>query len=56
MAEESPTTELVRTRRERDLYRRLLHLGGQNELGPLLKEALALVVEVTGARQGYLAT
>src|SRR5437870_5372862 len=54
MAEESPNAELARTRRERDLYRRLLHLGQQNELGPLLKEALALVVEVTGARQGYL--
>jgi len=54
MAEESPSAELARTRRERDLYRRLLRLGEQNELGPLLKEALALVVEVTGARQGYL--
>lgn len=40
--------------RERDLYRRLLELGGQDDLGPFLEEALALVVDVTGARQGYL--
>ncbi len=48
--------ELERQRlvRERDLYRRLLDLGGQTELEPFLKEALGLVVEVAGARQGYL--
>jgi Nif-specific regulatory protein len=39
---------------ERDLYRRLLELGAQTELEPFLEEALALVVEVAGARQGYL--
>lgn len=39
---------------ERDLYRRLLELGEQEDLGPFLEEALALVVEATGARQGYL--
>src|SRR5436309_1477669 len=54
MFEHSPDAELARIRRERDLYRRLLHLGAQNELGPLLSEALGLVVDVTGAHQGYL--
>ncbi len=42
------------TRRERDFYRRLLDLGTQEELEPLLKEALGLIVEFTGARRGYL--
>jgi len=47
--------ELVeRLRRERDLYRRLLRLGVENELEPFLEEALTLVVDATGARQGYL--
>jgi Nif-specific regulatory protein len=46
--------ELVRTRRERDLYRRLLDLGRSDELAPFLRDALGLVVEVTGAGQGYL--
>ncbi|MEO6026778.1 MAG: AAA family ATPase, partial [Candidatus Binatia bacterium] len=40
--------------RERDLYRRLLDLDGERELGPLLREALALIVDITGARLGYL--
>src|SRR5690242_7827923 len=39
---------------ERDFYRRLLDLGGQDEIEPLLDQALALIVEVTGARIGYL--
>src|SRR5258708_1631879 len=39
---------------ERDFYRRLLDLGGQHELEPLLDQALALIVEVTGASMGYL--
>jgi Nif-specific regulatory protein len=41
-------------RRERDLYRRLLELGRQTKLDPLLRDALALIVELVGARQGYL--
>ncbi|MCW5891218.1 MAG: sigma 54-interacting transcriptional regulator [bacterium] len=41
-------------RLERDLYRRLLDLNRQTELEPLLREALALIVEVARARQGYL--
>jgi Nif-specific regulatory protein len=43
-----------RLRRERDLYLRLLELGVENDLGRLLEEALRLVVDVTGAHQGYL--
>ena len=39
---------------ERDFYRRLLDLGGQDELEPLLEEALHLIVETTGASTGYL--
>jgi Nif-specific regulatory protein len=42
------------TTNERDFYRRLLDLGSQRELEPLLDEALALIVEVTGASTGYL--
>jgi Nif-specific regulatory protein len=45
---------LRQIRRERDLYARLLSLGRNTELEPLLREAPALIVEVTGARQGYL--
>ncbi len=48
------TDELARVRRERELYRRLLDLGRKDEPEPFLREALGLVVEVTGARQGYL--
>lgn len=39
---------------ERDFYRRLLDLGGQRELEPLLDEALALIAEVTQASTAYL--
>jgi Nif-specific regulatory protein len=46
--------ELGRMKRERDLYRALLELGGQERIEPLLEHALALVVDVTGASQGYL--
>jgi transcriptional regulator with GAF, ATPase, and Fis domain len=45
---------VARLQRERDLYLRLLHLGQQKELTPLLREALKLVVDITGAQQGYL--
>src|SRR5437764_8202284 len=46
--------ELVRARRECELYRRLLRLGEETALEPLLQEALSLIVDVAGARQGYL--
>ena len=39
---------------ERDFFRRLLDLGSQSELEPLLDEALALIVEVTSANTAYL--
>jgi len=45
----------ARLQLERDLYFRLLELGAREDLAPLLEEALALIVEVTGARKGYLA-
>lgn len=46
--------DLEELRLERDLYRRLLELGAQTEVEPFLEQALALVVEIAGARQGYL--
>jgi transcriptional regulator with GAF, ATPase, and Fis domain len=52
MAEDA--SELTRLRRECELYRRLLALGRCDEPERFLREALALVVEVTEARQGYL--
>jgi Nif-specific regulatory protein len=39
---------------ERDFYRRLLDLGGQSEIEPLLDQALQLITEVTGATLAYL--
>ena len=48
------TRDLPRLRRERDLYRRLLGLSEQDDLEPFLSEALALIVEVTGAARGLL--
>jgi Nif-specific regulatory protein len=52
MANESET-ELLRA--ERDLYRGLLELGSHEDVTPFLDDALALVVDVTGAHKGYLA-
>src|SRR5262249_13996646 len=46
---------LERVQRERDLYRRLLDLGTREDLAGILEEALSLIVEVAGARKGYLA-
>jgi Nif-specific regulatory protein len=50
----SEADQIESLRHERDLYRRLLSLGAESELEPFLEEALGLVVELTGARQGYL--
>ncbi len=47
-------TDIACVRKERDLYLRLLNLGRQKEPEPFLKDALALIVEITGAHQGYL--
>ncbi|MFT3772736.1 MAG: sigma 54-interacting transcriptional regulator [Minicystis sp.] len=46
--------ELQRAQAERDFYRKLLDLGGKDALDPLLEEALGLIIEVTGARRGYI--
>jgi transcriptional regulator with GAF, ATPase, and Fis domain len=43
-----------RLRRERDLYRALLELGHQEEVEPFLDKALTLIVDVVGARRGYI--
>lgn len=47
-------SELERLRQERHLYLSLLNLGAQTEPESFLKEALALVVEITSARNGYI--
>src|SRR5271154_3051635 len=39
---------------ERDFLRRLLDLGGQEAIEPLLDEALQLIVAVTGASIAYI--
>lgn len=54
MSERSETTDSGRLKAEHDLYLHLLNLGRQKEILPLLREALALMVEVAHARQGYL--
>ena len=50
----SDDLELDQLRRERDLYLRLLQLGRQKDIARFLDEALALVVEISDAEQGYL--
>jgi Nif-specific regulatory protein len=47
-------TPSERLQRERDVYLRILGLDAAPEVEPLLEEALALIVEGTGALQGYL--
>src|SRR5262245_66136499 len=54
MGTEPRSPDLETLRLERDLYQRLLELGSQTELEPFLEKALALVVEIAGARQAYL--
>jgi Nif-specific regulatory protein len=44
----------ARLRAERDLYRKLLAIGDRDDVEPFLDDALALLVEVTGAARGYL--
>ncbi|MCG8417316.1 MAG: sigma-54-dependent Fis family transcriptional regulator [Proteobacteria bacterium] len=48
------TNEWEKLRQERDFYRKLLALGSQDDLGPLLDTALDLIVQVTDAEKGYL--
>src|SRR5262249_46541905 len=40
--------------RERDFYRKILELGQAKEIRPFLEDALALIVQITGARRGYV--
>jgi Nif-specific regulatory protein len=54
MSEGPPDRALDEIRRERDLYLRLLELGSRSEVEPFLKDALALVVEMTEAQRGYI--
>lgn len=46
--------ETARLRAERDLYRKLLEIGDRDDVERFLDDALALLVEVTGASRGYL--
>ena len=46
--------DLTHLRKERDFYLKLLHLGTAEALDPFLEEALALIVDVAGARRGYI--
>lgn len=52
--QQGPSIDVDQMRRERDLYRRLLDLGAQTEIRPLLAEALGLVVDILAARLGYI--
>ncbi|HEX7837633.1 MAG TPA: sigma-54-dependent Fis family transcriptional regulator [Kofleriaceae bacterium] len=45
---------LSRIEQERDFYRKILELGQAKEIRPFLVEALATIVQMTGARQGYV--
>jgi hypothetical protein len=54
MSPEGPAHEGGRIATERDFYRRLLDLGGEQEIEPLLDQALALIVEVTEASMAYV--
>lgn len=45
---------LVALRAERDLYRKLLDLGAQEDLDAFLRDALSLVLPATGAKRGYI--
>lgn len=54
MADPASSPDPERLRRERDLYLRLLELGHQVELRPLLSEVLRCLVDVTKAERGYI--
>lgn len=54
MSEAISPEQFKRVCSERDLYLRLLDLNREQELMPLLRMALQTVVELAGARQGYL--
>jgi Nif-specific regulatory protein len=45
---------MSRAEQERDFYRKILELGQAKEIKPFLADALALIVQITGARRGYV--
>lgn len=51
LASPTPTS---RAEQERDFYRKILELGQAKEIKPFLADALALIVQITGARRGYV--
>jgi Nif-specific regulatory protein len=54
MTADELSAQITALTRERDLYLRLLHLGREEDVAQLLREALGLMVELGGARQGYI--
>lgn len=46
--------EVERLQRERDLYRQLLRLASEHDPQALVRQALEAIVELAGARRGYL--
>jgi len=54
MSDLGSNEELNRVQRERDLYLGLLELGVETELPAFLQRALALIVDLSGALQGYI--
>src|SRR5512140_1015134 len=54
MTADELSAQITAVTRERDLYLRLLHLGREDDVAQLLREALGLMVELGGARQGYI--
>jgi transcriptional regulator with GAF, ATPase, and Fis domain len=47
-------TELARLAKERDLWQQLVELALQDDIDGFLGRALALLIEVVGARRGYI--
>jgi len=54
MAHDAQSARFETVTLERDLYRRLLELSTETQVESFLEEALALVVEIARAQQGYL--
>ncbi|MBV1861545.1 MAG: AAA family ATPase, partial [Nannocystaceae bacterium] len=50
----SPETAGLRQELERDLYQKCLSLAREEDPRPLIDEALKLLVEIAGARAGYI--
>lgn len=50
----SPSVGSASAERERDFYRKLLELGQADDIDPFLQDALALILDITGAARGYV--